>query len=38
LLPLAEIAPAWQHPTLGKTVESLISCLPPEQKGEPIGG
>jgi 2-amino-4-hydroxy-6-hydroxymethyldihydropteridine diphosphokinase len=37
LLPLAEIAPAWQHPILGKTVESLVSALPPEQKGEPIG-
>ena len=37
LLPLAEIAPAWRHPTLGKTVESLISALPPEQKAEPMG-
>lgn len=35
LLPLAEIAPAWQHPILGKTVASLISVLPPEQKAEP---
>ncbi len=37
LLPLAEIAPAWRHPTLGKTVESLVSALPPEQKAEPMG-
>jgi len=37
LLPLAEIAPAWRHPILGKTVESLISALPPAQKAEPTG-
>jgi 2-amino-4-hydroxy-6-hydroxymethyldihydropteridine diphosphokinase len=37
LLPLAEIAPGWWHPTLGKTIESLISALPPGQKAEPIG-
>ena len=37
LLPLAEIAPGWRHPTTGKTVEALISALPPEQKAEPIG-
>jgi len=36
LLPLAEVAPAWRHPTLGKTVESLISALPPGQKAEPV--
>ena len=36
LLPLAEIAPAWRHPTLGKPVESLISALPLEQKAEPM--
>jgi 2-amino-4-hydroxy-6-hydroxymethyldihydropteridine diphosphokinase len=33
LLPLAEIAPGWRHPILGKTVEALISALPAEQKG-----
>jgi 2-amino-4-hydroxy-6-hydroxymethyldihydropteridine diphosphokinase len=38
LLPLAEIVPAWWHPILGKTLESLISSLPTEQKAEPIGG
>jgi 2-amino-4-hydroxy-6-hydroxymethyldihydropteridine diphosphokinase len=38
LLPLAEIVPGWQHPILGKTVESLISALPPGQKAEPTGG
>lgn len=36
LLPLAEIAPHWRHPSLGKTVESLISALPPDQKAEPV--
>jgi 2-amino-4-hydroxy-6-hydroxymethyldihydropteridine diphosphokinase len=37
LLPLAELAPDWRHPTLGKTVENLISALSPEQKAEPLG-
>ncbi|HWE73053.1 MAG TPA: 2-amino-4-hydroxy-6-hydroxymethyldihydropteridine diphosphokinase [Stellaceae bacterium] len=36
LLPLAEIARGWRHPVLDKTVEALISALPPEQKAEPI--
>ncbi|HEY3916777.1 MAG TPA: 2-amino-4-hydroxy-6-hydroxymethyldihydropteridine diphosphokinase [Stellaceae bacterium] len=36
LLPLAEIAPAWRHPTLGKAIETLISALPAEQKAAPI--
>jgi len=36
LLPLAEIAPGWRHPILGKAVENLISELPPEQKAEPM--
>jgi 2-amino-4-hydroxy-6-hydroxymethyldihydropteridine diphosphokinase len=30
LLPLAEIAPQWRHPTTGETLESLIAKLPPE--------
>ena len=29
LLPLAEVAPGWRHPVLGKTVEELIAALPP---------
>lgn len=37
LLPLAEIAPSWRHPTLGKTVETLISALPEGQKAAPLG-
>jgi 2-amino-4-hydroxy-6-hydroxymethyldihydropteridine diphosphokinase len=36
LRPMAEIAPGWRHPTLGKTVEALISILSAEQKAEPI--
>lgn len=36
LLPLAEIAPGWRHPTLDKTVENLISDLPPGQNAAPI--
>jgi 2-amino-4-hydroxy-6-hydroxymethyldihydropteridine diphosphokinase len=36
LLPLAEIAPGWRHPILGKTVEDLISALPRDQKAEPV--
>jgi 2-amino-4-hydroxy-6-hydroxymethyldihydropteridine diphosphokinase len=36
LLPLAEIAPDWRHPTLGKSVVELIAVLPPEQIAAPI--
>jgi 2-amino-4-hydroxy-6-hydroxymethyldihydropteridine diphosphokinase len=38
LLPLAEIAPGWRHPTRSETVESLISALPGAQKAEPMAG
>jgi 2-amino-4-hydroxy-6-hydroxymethyldihydropteridine diphosphokinase len=34
LLPLAEVAPGWRHPLLGKTVEDLIAELPPGQVAE----
>ena len=37
LLPLADVAPDWVHPTLGLSVASLIRGLPASQKGEPIG-
>ena len=31
LLPLAELAPGWLHPRLGRTVEALIAELPPQE-------
>ena len=37
LLPLAEVAPGWRHPTLGETVSALIAALPASQKAEPMG-
>lgn len=32
LVPLADIAPGWRHPVSGKTIEALITALPPEQR------
>ena len=31
LLPLAEVAPAWQHPLTGEGVHALIAALYPQQ-------
>lgn len=36
LVPLAEIAPGWRHPVLGRTVEALIAALPPGQQVAPV--
>lgn len=37
LRPLAEIAPHWRHPRLGRTVAALIADLPADAGAEPIG-
>jgi 2-amino-4-hydroxy-6-hydroxymethyldihydropteridine diphosphokinase len=32
LVPLADAAPGWRHPVLGKTVEDLLAALPPDER------
>jgi 2-amino-4-hydroxy-6-hydroxymethyldihydropteridine diphosphokinase len=32
LVPLADVAPGWRHPVLGKTVEDLLSALLPAER------
>jgi len=36
LRPIAEIAPDWRHPRLGRTIASLIADLPIDAAAEPI--
>lgn len=31
LRPLAEVAPGWVHPVLGRAVEALVAALPPQE-------
>ncbi len=31
LLPLAEVAPGWVHPRLGRDAAALIAALPPQE-------
>jgi 2-amino-4-hydroxy-6-hydroxymethyldihydropteridine diphosphokinase len=37
LAPLAEIAPDWRHPTIGKTVREMLAGLPPGEACRRLG-
>jgi 2-amino-4-hydroxy-6-hydroxymethyldihydropteridine diphosphokinase len=36
LIPLADVAPDWVHPVIGKTVQEMRDALPPAQRQEVI--
>ena len=36
LRPLAEVAPAWRHPRLGRSVAEMLAQLPPDAVAEPL--
>jgi 2-amino-4-hydroxy-6-hydroxymethyldihydropteridine diphosphokinase len=36
LAPLAELAPGWRHPVLGRTVEAMLEALPTGQYVAPL--
>jgi 2-amino-4-hydroxy-6-hydroxymethyldihydropteridine diphosphokinase len=36
LIPLRDVAPDWQHPASGKTIDELIAALPLERRSLPL--